>query len=170
MDAAWPATAALRQDMVALQGWAKQSGTSMADGKFHRSAKAVLLGLLVSGCVNPAGDENRTAVSPEGMQITFEDVPEPNVLNLEGTAVRTADSSEGGLWGVVADLRRPESAVVEDRETGNMVTVSLFRATKSLSGHVIMLSNMAADELEISDQPLRVRITALRSEPKLVSP
>ena len=65
-------------------------------------------------------------------------------------------------------LRRPERAEVVNLETGAKVTVSLFSG--GAPAGEARLSNAAAEALAIGDVPQRVRITALRREPRLVAP
>ncbi len=143
----------------------------MACGIFRRTTHAAACALVLTSCGLPDLQNDDPPTAAGDVQITFEDVAIPGVFDVEGTAVRSDDGSRaGGLWGVVGGLRRPERALVVNEANGKRVTVALFEATRSMQGHAILLSALAADELGVNDLPIPVRITAVRSEPKLVSP
>ncbi|MFO1210303.1 MAG: hypothetical protein U1E40_13955 [Amaricoccus sp.] len=101
----------------------------------------------------------------QGIALRFEDKAEPGVFSGEGPAVRDGPKGAGGLWAAVAGLPRPERGLVVNAGTGAKVVVALFAAGKG--GPAIRLSNEAADALGIGDDPVPVRITALRREPEL---
>jgi hypothetical protein len=101
-----------------------------------------------------------------GLQIRFEDRPEPGVFTLEAPAARDAPKGADGLWAAVAGLPRPERALVVNSRNGRKVVVALFAAPKS-AATPIELSNEAADALGMSDAPEVVKITALRRETKI---
>jgi hypothetical protein len=123
---------------------------------------ALAAGLVACGRVAGGADE-----APRGgLQIRFEDKPEPAVFALEGPAVRDAPKGADGLWAAVAGLPRPERALVVNTGNRRKVVVALFAAPKG-AAIPVRLSNAAADALGIGDAPEDVKITALRREPKV---
>lgn len=123
---------------------------------------AVALAALVGACAR-LGDETQ-GVS----RLSFEETAAPEVFTREGPALRDGPDGAPGLWAVVADLPRPERAVLEHVATGASVTVALFTAGSREAGPAIRISGEAADALGIgarTDEP--VRVTALRREPRL---
>jgi hypothetical protein len=126
----------------------------------RRGAPALLALGLLAACA-PAG------APPPGegeLRLRFEDRPEPAAFSREGPAVRDAPDGAPGLWAAVRGLPRPERARVETPENGRAVDVALFAAPAGAPE--IRLSNAAADALRITGAA-RVRITALRSEPRI---
>ena len=105
------------------------------------------------------------APAGQGIALRFEDKAEPGVFSGEGPGVRDGPKGAGGLWAAVAGLPRPERGLVVNTKTGAKVVVALFAAGKG--GPAIRLSNETADALGIGDDPVPVRITALRREPEL---
>jgi hypothetical protein len=100
--------------------------------------------------------------------LTFEASAAPEVFEREGPGRRSARDT-GGYWAVVQGLRRPESAVVRNLATGAEVTVALFAGLPA-GGAAAELSAAAADALGISETPVRVRVTAVRDEPRVELP
>jgi hypothetical protein len=125
-----------------------------------RTIATLILAALPVACGLLPGREPRGALS-----LSFEDRAEPGVFSAEGAGRRDAPEGAGGLWAVVEGLGRPERGRVENLATGAAVTVALF-AGGSANGE-IRLSGEAADALGIADEPVRVRVTALRREPLL---
>jgi hypothetical protein len=125
-------------------------------------AAVALAGLAACGA-GGAGEEGRG-----GLRLAFEERAEPGVFLREGLGRRDAPEGAGGLWAVVAGLPRPERGLVENLETGARTTVALF--TTGRGGGEVRLSAEAAASLGIGDRPVPVRVTALRSEPRIVVP
>jgi hypothetical protein len=98
------------------------------------------------------------------IRFRFEDRAEPQAFSRAGPAVRDRPEGAAGLWAAVRGLPRPERALIENPANGESVVVALFAAPGSAPD--IRLSNAAADALGITDTA-PVRITALRSEPRL---
>lgn len=129
-----------------------------------RVARLMLAGLALlaaAGCAGAPGGR------PEGLGITFDVVEEPTAFTLEGLARRPDRDAPGGYWAVVPDLPRAESAVVRRKGGGKAVVVALFRAPRASHAEGIVLSEAAAAALGIGDEPMPVRIVALREEPEL---
>lgn len=132
-------------------------------GRRHRRAAALVLVALAAGCgLLPGGD-----ASGDGLRLSFEDVAEPAAFSREGEGRRDPGDA-AGLWAVVADLPRPERALVVNLATGAEATVSLFRGGGAPSD--IRLSGEAADALGIGNRPVPVRVTALRREASIAPP
>jgi len=123
---------------------------------------APLLALSISGC----GGQG----SPDALTVVFEDTEEPGAFFREGLGRRTANTDAGGLWAVVRELPRAESAVVRNLRTGAEVTVALFAARRSVDVTDVELSTEAADALGIGEEPVAVSVTAVRTEPNLIVP
>jgi hypothetical protein len=121
-----------------------------------------LLVLAACGAGEPA------ARAQPAFTLTFEASAAPEVFDREGPARRSVGDTEGS-WAVVQGLRRPESAVVRNLATGAEVTVALF-AGRPAGGAAAELSAAAADALGISETPVRVRVTAVRDEPRVELP
>ena len=117
-------------------------------------------------CGRSDGDAGRSPGG--GLQIRFEDKPDPGAFALEAPAVRDGPKGAAGLWAAVAGLPRPERAIVVNTHNGRKVVVALFAAPRDASVRV-RLSNEAADLLRMGDGPENVRITALRREPKIAT-
>jgi hypothetical protein len=98
------------------------------------------------------------------LRLRFEDRAEPAVFSRAGPAVRDRVGGVDGLWVAVRGLPRPERALVENEATGEKVVAALFAASRG--GPDIRLSNAVADALGITTGGA-VRITALRSEPRI---
>lgn len=121
---------------------------------------SLLLLALLAAC---AGD----GAPPPGegeVRLRFEDRAEPAAFSRAGPAVRDSEGGAAGLWVAVRGLPRPERALVENEATGKSVVAALFAAPRA--GPDIRLSNAAADALGITTGGA-VRITALRSEPRI---
>lgn len=128
-------------------------------------AASLLLIWAASGC-SPSG-ETEGGPAAGSYRIEFEDRPAPQAFQRTGLARRASANAPGGVWGVVADLRRAERARVRMVATGEEVTVPLFAG--STGGAAILLSRAAADELGIGDAPVEVTVTAVRREPLLLA-
>ena len=89
--------------------------------------------------------------------------PIPRSSRASGSAVRDRPDGAAGLWAAVPGLPRPERAEIVNLESGDKVTVALFRT----GGSTIRVSREAADVLGIGDSPVTVQITALRSVPEI---
>jgi hypothetical protein len=122
-------------------------------------ALALLAG--VGGCGWPGRER---VPDSDALRLSFEDRPEPDVFLHEGPAQRDAPGGAPGLWATVPDLPQPERALVVNLGNRRKVAVSLFQARR---GGATTLSGEAADALGVADVPASVRITALRSEPRL---
>lgn len=136
------------------------SGLAKAGTRGGATGPVLALAVLLAGC----GALDR-APDSAGLELSFEDQPEPAVFEQEGPAERAGESSADGLWAVVGGLSRPERARVVNLATGDEVDVALFRG-----GGGILLSREAADALGIADRPVRVRVVALRREASIVAP
>lgn len=118
--------------------------------------------LLLSACGRLAlGD----GPAPEegDISLRFEEKPAPDVFLIESEARRDKPGGAAGLWAAVQGLRRPERAEAVNLATGRSVDLALYSAGKG--GAAIRLSDEAAEALGIADQPVKVRITALRQQP-----
>lgn len=122
---------------------------------------AIVAAVALSACGRPGGPDPRQGDG--GLELSFEDNPAPSVFQLEGEAVRDTPDGAAGLWAAVSGLDRPERAEAVNVGTGKRVSLALYRARGS--GPAIRLSNEAADALGVKDQPVNVRITALRRRP-----
>jgi hypothetical protein len=120
--------------------------------------------LMLAAC---GGDEPADRPQPAFI-VVFEPSAAPGVFEREGPGRRSARET-GGYWAVVAGLRRPESASVRNLATGAEVIVALF-AGRPAGGAAAELSAAAADALGIEDAPARVRVTAIRNEPRVELP
>lgn len=124
----------------------------------RRNCLAATVSLLIAGC---AVEE----LPPQGgLQVGFEDSLRPDVLLREGEVRRVADREASGFWAIVPDLERPERALVQRADSEAVIVVALFNGTGGMR-----LSPAAADALGIGDEPARVRITALRSEARILA-
>lgn len=132
-------------------------------GRYRRHAAALALLALAACGGDGAADRPQPAFT-----LTFEPSAAPEVFEREGAGRRSARET-GGYWAVVQGLRRPESAVVRNLDTGAQVTVALF-AGRPAGGAAAELSTEAADALGIDDAPVEVRVTAVRDEPRVVLP
>jgi hypothetical protein len=120
----------------------------------------VLLLALLAAC----GGEDGPPPGEGGLRLRFEDRAEPAAFSRAGPAVRDRPDGAAGLWVAVRGLPRPERALVENPANGDSVVAALFAAPNG--GPDIRLSNAAADALGITNAGA-VRITALRSEPRI---
>lgn len=130
----------------------------------RRLALGVLAGLpllVAAGCATQPGGR------PDALGIRFDVVEEPAAFALEGLARRPDRDAPGGYWAVVPGLPRAESAAVRRQGGGKAVVVSLFRAPRGTPPGAIVLSEAAAAALGIGDDPVPVRIVAVREEPEL---
>ncbi len=120
--------------------------------------------MALAACVagEPAGD------AQPAFTLTIEASAAPEVFEREGPARRSGRDT-GGYWAVVQGLRRPESAVVRNLATGSEVTVALFSG-RPVGDAAAELSAAAADALGIGEAPIRVRVTAVRDEPRVEPP
>lgn len=124
-------------------------------------AAGLALAVAVAACghLGPLAPD----ADPGALELRFEDQPAPEVFLIEAGAVRDAPDGAPGLWASVRGLARPERAEVVNLASGKSVDVALYRAGGS--GPTIRLSDEAADALGIADEPVNVRITALRRRP-----
>ncbi len=122
---------------------------------------AVLPLLGAAGCATAPGGR------PEGLDIRFDVVEDPAAFALDGPARRPDRDAPGGYWAVVPGLPRAESAVVRRQGGGKAVVVALFRAPRTSPSGEILLSEAAAAALGIGDDPVPVRVVAMREEPEL---
>ncbi|MFO1106405.1 MAG: hypothetical protein U1E34_09895 [Amaricoccus sp.] len=119
--------------------------------------------LLLAACA-PAAPRS----GPDGaLTIRFKDTAEPAAFELEALGRRDRPKGAQGLWVVVPQLRRAERAEVTNLTTGATATVALFAG--SVPRGEVRLSNATAELLGIGADPVRVRLTALRSEPTLLN-
>ena len=121
----------------------------------------LLLAGTLSSCDRP--------VNPDALTVTLEPTEEPEAFYREGLGRRTTTDAPG-LWAVVSQLPRAESAVIRNARSGAEVTVALFAARRSVGGSDIEISAEAADALGIGEEPASVSVTAVRVEPNLVVP
>jgi hypothetical protein len=121
-----------------------------------------LLAVSISGCSGPG--------SPDALTVVFKDTEEPEAFFREGLGRRTANTEAAGLWAVVRDLPRAESAVVRNVRTKAEVSVALFAAGRSVDATDVELSTEAGDALGIGEEPEAVTVTAVRTEPNLIVP
>jgi hypothetical protein len=123
---------------------------------------AIIAAVALSACGGLGGGPDPRQ-GDGGLELSFEDEPEPSVFQLEAEAVRDTPDGAAGLWAAVSGLDRPERAEAVNVGTRKRVSLALYRARGS--GPAIRLSNEAADALGVKDQPVNVRITALRRRP-----
>ena len=126
----------------------------------------VSLALLLAACAQGARPGAPTP-TPDTFGLAFEYAEAPGVYSREMLGRRDRAKGAQGLWAAVPGLRRPERAEIENLATGAKVTVALYSGGASGGAR---LSNAAAEALGIGAEPARVRITAVRREPKLVEP
>ncbi len=124
--------------------------------------RLIALALLLAAC---GGGEPVDEAPPPAFRIDFEAREAPDVFEREGEG-RRSRADTAGTWAVVSGLRRPESAVVRNLATGAEVRVSLFNG-RPTGGAAAELSGEAADALDIGEDPVEVRVTAVRDEPKV---
>lgn len=122
-----------------------------------RGVGGLILALALAGC-GFGGEPG----PPE--RLGFEDRLAPEAFEREAPAVRDAPDGAAGLWAAVPDLPRPERALVLNIANGDEVEVALFAGRR---GTPVRLSVEAAEALGIGDDPVNVRITALRRQPKI---
>lgn len=104
---------------------------------------------------------------PDTFGVTFDDADAPAAFSREMLGRRDRPKGAQGLWATVPGLRRPERAEIENLANGAKVTVALYSGGTAGEAR---LSNAAAELLGIDATPERVRITAVRREPRLVAP
>ncbi len=113
--------------------------------------------------------EDEPARPGTGFQIEMQEIQRPDILSREGPAARSSSQS-GGMWGVVSGLRTSEQVLVENTENGKTVSIPLYSGPTGGGGIILRLSRSAADELGIEDDPVPIRMTAVRIEPQLIQP
>jgi len=128
----------------------------------RRGTRALLLLALLAAC----GRAGAPAPGEGELRLRFEDRAAPAAFSRAGEAVRDGPAGAAGAWAAVRGLPRPERALVENLANGATVVVALFAAPGG--GPEIRLSNAAAEVLGIT-QAAPVRITALRSQPQIVT-
>jgi hypothetical protein len=106
------------------------------------------------------------AGADDTLDLRFEDVLAPEAYLREGPA-RVDAGEAAGFWAIVPGLPRPERALVENLGSGATAEVALFRGPASGG---IRLSAAAAEALGIGAAPAPVRVTALRSVPRIAGP
>lgn len=121
-----------------------------------------LLAVLLSGC---GGRGN-----PDALTVVLENTEEPDAFYREGLGRRTASTDSPGLWAVVRNLPRPETAIIRNSRTRREVTVALFATRRPGDEADVELSVEAADALGIGDEPVAITVTAVRTEPNLIVP
>jgi hypothetical protein len=112
------------------------------------------------------GGGGTAAGADDALDLRFEDVLAPEAYLREGPA-RVDTGEAAGFWAIVPGLPRPERALVENLATGATAEVALFRGPASGG---IRLSAAAAEALGIGAGPAEVRVTALRSMPRIAAP
>jgi hypothetical protein len=134
----------------------------------RKTATTLCMGLALA---LPACGIGSDAPEPaEGaIRVAFQDVEAPEVLQREGRARRAENGTAGGLWGVLSGLRRPERALVRNLDSGAEVEVALYGGSAGRDA-MMSLSPAASDLLGILDEPVPVRVVALRREPQIVQP
>lgn len=131
-----------------------------------RRTRALALAAALAGCT-PAQNGAERPVE-DAVRFVVEPQTQPGAFDRRGFGRAVAGGAEG-LWAVVADLPRAESAVVSNLETGAEVVLALFRGPPGQGREDIWLSAAAAEALGIDGRPRPVRVTALRREPRLVA-
>lgn len=112
-----------------------------------------------------AADREREASEPIGaLRIEIDEALAPQVFEIEGSARVASPDEAPGLWAAAPGLPRPERGRVLNVTTGESVTVALFRA----SGNGIRVSGVVAEAIGM-DSGDRVRLTAVRSEPRVLA-
>ncbi len=133
-------------------------------------AAALAIALVMSGCARGGGAARDGAPPAEGaLQLSYATVPAPQAFSRDGAAV--ADDPEGaaGLWAIVPGLPRPERGLVVNVATGVGSEAALLGG-RGGPGGAFRLSGALALAIGVGDQPARVRVTALRREPRIVPP
>ncbi|MBP7002603.1 hypothetical protein [Amaricoccus sp.] len=138
----------------------------MAWPALAKLSAAATLAAALAGCATPAADPPPPAPrGPEELRLSFEDMLAPGVFDWTGPAAADPEGAPG-LWAVVPGLARPERARVALAGGEAHVDVALFRGAAGRGG-AIRISAAAAEALGVGDGPARVRVTALRREPRL---
>lgn len=132
----------------------------------RRMAGVVALAIAASGCASTGARQQ--AATAEGLTIAFETVEAPEAFFRDGLAVADRADGASGFWAAVPRLPRPERALIVNPATEAAVEVALFAGGSV--GAPVRLSGAAAEALGIGAEPVRVRITALRRQPRLVAP
>lgn len=138
----------------------------MQQAGLFRSVGWMALAALLWACA--PGEEVRDG-DPAGagsVRLSFEDALVPAAFSREGLAVADAPGGAAGFWAVVPGLPRPERAQVVNLSTGAEATVALYTG----GAGSIRLSGAAAEALGIATTPTRVRVTAVRREPRIAPP
>lgn len=169
----------------------------MAVGRLAKATLAAALAAGLAGCAGPPGSDApprpeprpgpaakaapkaapKTAPKPAGrgaeeLRVSFVDMLAPGAFDWTGPAVAVAGGAEG-LWVVLPGATHAERVRVrlldgegDGAAGGASVDVALFRGPAGPGG-AARLSAAAAEALGVSG-PARVRVTALRREPRLV--
>ncbi len=127
------------------------------------AGRALGLALMLGAC---GGGDAAGPASTDPLGLSFEDVAQPAAFAREGPATRAGPGEAEGSWAVVADLPRPEAALVVNLESGARTRVALFEGAPG-AGAAVRLSAAAAEALGIGERTVPVRVTALRREPRL---
>lgn len=127
---------------------------------------AVVLAVAPTGCALPGLAPGGDATEAGGLRLSYEDVLAPQAFSREGPAVAVGPDAAAGYWAETPGLPRPERGRVENLATGAAIEVSLFAGR----GGAIRLSAAAAEAIGIGSEPVRVRVTALRREPRIAAP
>lgn len=130
------------------------------------ASEMAVLAAVVSGCAQIAALAPRDGASSDGIQLSYEHVLAPQVFSREGAAVADGPDGEAGFWAVAPGLPRPERGRVENLATGATIDVALYAGR----GGAIRLSAATAEAIGIGPEPERVRVTALRREPRIAAP
>lgn len=124
---------------------------------------------FLAACAAPGAPAGAAPPGGGVLQLSFEDVLAPAAFTRDGPAEADAADGAAGFWAVVPGLPRPERARVENLATGATTTVALYVGRANPRG-AIRLSGAAAEALGVGAAPVRVRVTALRREPRIAPP
>lgn len=134
--------------------------------RLTRLAVAAALVAAMTGCADAPAEPAASALhGPEELRLRFEDVLAPSIFDWTGPAAADPDGAPG-LWAVVPGLARPERGRVALAGGDAHVDVALFRGATGPGGS-IRISAEAAEALGVGESAARVRVTALRREPRL---
>jgi rare lipoprotein A len=136
-------------------------------GRAQRSLLAAVVLGMSAGCAVVETVRGDPDGSTDGLRLSYEDVLAPEVFSRDGVARPEPEESAGGLWAATPGLRRPERAEIENIETGATAEVALFAGGGP--GGTIRVSAEAAGAIGL-ERPGRVRLTALRREPRIAGP
>jgi cell division septation protein DedD len=142
-----------------------------------KTALALGIGLLVSGCENPSDFasilQQQPAQKPTETTVTVieQEVEAPDVFQVTETGLWDGRPSLGGIWVAHPDTIDPEQVIVRNSDNGKFVIGSLFIRERALPGPRLQVSSDAASALGmVAGQPTELTVTALRKREVQLAP